>query len=263
MGTAKVQGALWGAMARDWAEVQEPAWRLVYETALSHAGVRPGAALLDIGCGAGGALALAHAMGAEVAGLDASANLAGIARKRLPGARIEIGEMEELPFAGEDFDIVTGINSFQFAGDMLKAFAEARRVCRPGGKVFVLTWGRREDCELMMAMSSVMALLPPPLPGARPPSPLVDRDTVMDLMRKAGLDPSDSGDFPAEISYADLETAVRASMSAGVAARAVQVAGEERVSAAVRAAQSAFIHLDGSIAFNNRFNWIRAARSAR
>jgi cyclopropane fatty-acyl-phospholipid synthase-like methyltransferase len=69
MGTAEVQGALWGARARDWADIQEPAWRPVFEAALRHAGVGAGTLLLDVGCGAGGALALAREMGAEVAGL--------------------------------------------------------------------------------------------------------------------------------------------------------------------------------------------------
>jgi ubiquinone/menaquinone biosynthesis C-methylase UbiE len=261
MGTAAVQGALWGARARDWAEIQEPSWRWVYDTVLSQAGVRRGTSLLDIGCGAGGALVLARAMGAEVTGLDASVNLATIARERLPGARIEVGEMEALPFADESFDIVIGVNSFQFAGDMVRALIEARRVCRTGGAVFALTWGRREDCELMTAVSSVMALLPPPPPGTKSPGPLVDSEMVMESMRKVGLEPSESSDFSAEIRYADLETAVRASMSAGVTVRAAQVAGEEQVSMVVRAAMSPFIRADGAVVLANRFNWTRAMRS--
>jgi SAM-dependent methyltransferase len=261
MGTASVQGALWGARARDWAEVQEPAWREVFATALGHAGVRRGISLLDIGCGAGGALVLAHGMGAEITGLDASENFVAIAQERLPGASIKVGEMEELPFADASFDIVTGINSFQFAGDMIRALSEAGRVCRPGGSVFGLTWGRREDCELMVAMTPVLALLPPPPPGIKPAGPLVDRDRVLDSLRRAGLDPCDNGDFPAEIRYASLDSAVRASMSAGVTVRAAQMAGEERVVAALRASMSAFVRPDGPVVLANRFNWARATRS--
>jgi hypothetical protein len=72
MGTAEVQGELWGASAADWATVQEPAWRPVYERVLDLAGVGIGISLLDIGCGAGGALMAAQRRGAAVAGLDAS-----------------------------------------------------------------------------------------------------------------------------------------------------------------------------------------------
>lgn len=40
MGTAQVQGELWGAKARDWAEVQEPAWRHIYEAAMTQGGAK-------------------------------------------------------------------------------------------------------------------------------------------------------------------------------------------------------------------------------
>src|SRR5678816_4858725 len=36
MGSAKIQGELWGAKAADWAEVQEPGWREVYGLSLIH-----------------------------------------------------------------------------------------------------------------------------------------------------------------------------------------------------------------------------------
>src|SRR5688572_31538984 len=98
MGTAQVQGELWGAKAGDWTTLQEPGWRPVYETVLREAGVGTGTKLLDAGCGAGGALLVAREMGADVAGLDAAPALVAIARERLPGARIEVGELEELPF---------------------------------------------------------------------------------------------------------------------------------------------------------------------
>ena len=97
MGSAQRQGALWDARAEDWAVAQEPAWNPIFETALAFAGVRSGARLLDVGCGAGGMLVCARARGALVSGLDASASLVAIARRRLPDARIEVGEMEDLP----------------------------------------------------------------------------------------------------------------------------------------------------------------------
>ena len=112
VGTAATQGELWGAKARDWAEIQEPPWIPVFEQVLDLAGVGAGARLLDIGCGAGGALVLADARGAEPAGIDASEALIAVARERIPRARLEVGEMEELPFPDDSFDAVTGINAF-------------------------------------------------------------------------------------------------------------------------------------------------------
>ena len=258
MGSAGTQGALWGARARDWAELQEPAWRGVFETALDHAGLRPGARLLDIGCGAGGALVAARRRGAEVAGLDASEALAAIARERLPGARIEVGEMEELPFEDGAFDLVTGINAFQFAADPGHALAEAARVCRPGGAVFMLVWGPRADCELLsVTLPGVFALLPPAPPGPPPPA-WAEPGVIEERMRSAGLRPAADGSFDAELAFPNAALAERAVASA--LARAIAHAGEAKVLATIRATLPRVTRPDGTVAWRNRFRWVRAIR---
>lgn len=261
MGTARIQGELWGAKAREWAELQEPAWRYIHEAAMDHAGVGPGTRLLDVGCGAGGALMIARKRGAEVTGLDGSENLVAVARQRLPGARIDVGEMEELPFDDETFDVVTGINSFQFAADLVRALSEARRVCRRDGTVLMLTWGRREDCELMtVTVSAVMALLPPP-PGGSPPGPLLDEGAVETAMHKAGLQPVGTGEIAAELAFPDAATAIRANLAAGVNVNVARQVGEARVSEAIRATLPAVTRADGSVVWRNRFRWTRARRT--
>ena len=56
--------------------------------------VGAGTRLLDAGCGAGLALALAAQRGAVVTGLDASAGLLAVARERLPEADLREGDLE-------------------------------------------------------------------------------------------------------------------------------------------------------------------------
>ncbi len=258
MGTAKQQGEIWGARAPDWATANEPAWNEVFEKVLEGAGVRHGSHVLDIGCGAGGALVLARQRGADVAGLDAAGALVAVARNRLPGARIEIGEMEELPFANESFDVVTGINSFQFAGDMVGALSEAGRVCRKPGTVAMMVWGKREDCDLLTkVMPSIFALLPPPSPDALPPLPLADRGVIEGMMVNAGLKPKDAIEFSAPLEFADSEVAVRAVMSAS--ARAIAHVGEKRVKLAVEDALRSATRGDGSVRLDNRFRLVLAS----
>jgi SAM-dependent methyltransferase len=247
MGTAAIQGELWGAQARDWVEIQEPAWASVFAHALDLAGVASGTRLLDIACGAGGALVLARERGAEVAGLDAAEALVAIARRRLPGARIECGEMEELPFADASFDAVTGINAFQFAADPARALAEARRVCRPGGTVLALVWGAPERCELT---GVVRTALGPFMPPAAPAPPLEES------MRRAGLEPA-SGSFAATLAYPSAELALRALLSAGVATRIARQAGAEQVRGAFADAIRPFVRPDG-VTLGNEFRWLRA-----
>jgi len=261
MGTAEAQGEIWGAKASDWANANEPAWRPVFDAVLDAARVGHGTRLLDVGCGAGGALVAARDRGADVYGLDASNNLAEIARRRLPGATIEVGEMEALPFADESFDVVTGINSFQFAGDVVAALREARRVCRPGGTVAMLVWGRREDCDLLATvLPPVFALLPPAPASATPP--LAEPGVIERLMRGAGLAPADARDIVEPLVFPDLDTARRAITSA--MARAIRHAGEAKVKAAIvdglaRVAPGG----GGPVSLRGRFRLVLAARDQR
>ncbi|WP_352637962.1 class I SAM-dependent methyltransferase [Mesorhizobium sp. M0145] len=187
----------------------------MFEAALDVAELTSGKLLLDIGCGAGGALVIARRRGAEVAGLDASANLATIARKRLPGARIEVGETEHLQFADETFDIVISTNSFPFASDLVNALSEAKRVLRRNGTLMMLVWGRREDCELVSGTASaVFPLLPPGEPGTPPPLPLAEPNAIDEVMHQAGLEPTDASEFSAALAVPDAQTAVRVVLSA-------------------------------------------------
>src|SRR4029079_6078895 len=105
---------------------------------------------------AGLALVIARDRGAQVSGLDASEALVSIARTRLPRARIEVGDMEELPFDNESFDAVTSFTSLQFAGNPIGALKEARRVLRSGGRIGVYVWGPKEDCEANATMGAIM-----------------------------------------------------------------------------------------------------------
>lgn len=258
LGTAAVQGAIWGARAHDWANLNEPAWNPVFQTVLKKAGVEPGTRLLDIGCGAAGALAMARQSGAQVAGLDASERLVAIARERLPGARVELGEMEELPFEDGIFDVVTAINSLQFAGDPIRALSEARRVLRPGGTMLAVVWGKRDDCELIAGTASAVFALIPPNPEARAPLAWSEAGIIEGLMREAGLHPRSAGDFPGKLTFPDAEAAVGAVLSAS--ARAIQHAGESAVADAIRKTLPRFTRTDESVVWNNRFRWVRAVR---
>jgi SAM-dependent methyltransferase len=261
MGTAAAQGELWGPRARDWAEVQEPRWREIYETFLTHVKIGRGTKLLDVGCGAGGALKVARERGADISGLDASISLATIARERLSGARIEVGEMEELPFDDASFDFVIGCNSFQFAADMVAAFKEAARVCRSGGNVAAMFWGRREDCELVSGvLPAILQLLPPSPTPAPTPFDFGVPGVVEGLMGKAGLAPEQSGEIDGTFYYPDAATAIRAHSSAGPSTRAIIHSGEAALKDALANALVRFTRPDGSVELKNRFRWVAARR---
>ena len=70
--------------------------------------------------------------GSRVGGIDAAGALLSIARERTPGGDFRQGELEALPFADAGFDLVTGFNAFQFAGEPAQALrAGAPVLARP------------------------------------------------------------------------------------------------------------------------------------
>ncbi len=259
MGTAQVQGRLWGAQARDFAEIVEPFGRPLYEAVFKAAGVEAGTKLLDVGCGPGLAAHLAAQRGARVAGLDAAEASLEIARERTPEGDFRAGEMEDLPWADNTFDVVTGFNAFQYAADVINALREARRVARPGGRVAMAVWGRAEDCEAVATVTALSKFLPPPPPGAPGPFALSAPGRVEALLQQAGLAPLTSGEVDCPFEYPDLGTAVRGNMATGPAAVAIRQAGAEAVRRAIAEVLAPFRMSDGRYRQRNQFRYVIAS----
>lgn len=187
--SGEANGKIWGARATDWALIQEPQCAAGYHAVFDKLPVGSKTRLLDVGCGAGMAMQLAADLGAEVAGIDASAGLLEVARDRLPGARLERGDLEILPFDDDSFDVVTGFNAFQFAADPVAALREARRVTKPGGKVFIMTWGEPGSMEVTAMVAALKPLLPPMPANASGPFALSEPGKLEELASSAGLTP--------------------------------------------------------------------------
>lgn len=245
-GTSGVNGPLWSAAASDWSQIQEGQFRPGYEAVLEHCGVGPGMDYLDAGCGSGMAAGMAAARGARVHGFDAAEALLAVARERVPDGVFHLADLEAVPFADASFDLVTGFNAFQFAGDPVRALSEARRVARPGGRVVVMTWGDPEGMEAASIVGALRPLMPPPPPGAAGPFALSDKAKLRAFAEAAGLTPEAVVDVVSDWGYPDEATAIRGVGSSGVAARAKGLLGAEAVDAAHRAALAPFRQADGS-----------------
>jgi len=256
MGSAQVQGELWGARARDWADLQEASFRPLYESAFDAAGIVKGSAVLDVGCGAGLALRVAVEKGATASGLDAAANLVEVARERAPGADIRVGEIEELPFADRTFDIVSGFNSFQYAANPVQALAEARRAAKPDARVVIAVWGAADKCELAPYIAALGKLLPPPPPGAAGPFALSAPGALETLVGKAGLHPDGARTIVTTMTFPDDDTMVRGMIAPGVAERAVRHSGEAAVIQGIRNAAAPYRQADASYRFSNEWRFL-------
>src|SRR5438552_7874603 len=105
---------------------------------------RPGQSVLDVGCGTGPMVDFLCSRGMQYCGLDvAQGMLDSIARqfRNTPyweKIKLQIGSSENIPYAGNSFDIFVGMGLWAYLADLSPTFNEIARVVKPGGLV-VLT----------------------------------------------------------------------------------------------------------------------------
>ncbi len=258
MGTADMQGQMWGARARDWADVQEGVAIPLYEEILRTMEPRAGTSVLDIGCGSGIFCEMAAGLGAKVSGIDAAEPLIAIANERVPDGDFRVGEMEILPYADRAFDVVTGFSSFQFAANPVNALREASRVSRTGA-VVIAVFGKPEESEATAYIVAMGALLPPPPPGAPGPFALSADGALEALVHQAGLRPRLSATVACPWDYPDEPTALRGLLASGPAIRAIQANGVDVVRDAILKTLAPFRTRTGGYHLSNHFRYLIAA----
>ena len=99
--------------------------------------VRPGRRVLELGCGTGVFLRKLAVHGAEITGIDLSADLLARCAARMAGAAnvtLVRGNAEQMPIPEGAFDSVYGSSILHHLG-LEAALAEVRRVLRPGGRL--------------------------------------------------------------------------------------------------------------------------------
>ena len=116
------------------------AWR---RRAVDLADVRPGITVLDLGAGTGDLSFAAAARGARVLAVDLSPGMLAVLGRRASGAQRSrvaplVGNAERLPLPDASVDRIVSGFTVRNVGDLPRAFAELRRVLRPGGRAVVL-----------------------------------------------------------------------------------------------------------------------------
>jgi len=113
---------------------------------LDRIGPARGLRILDVGCGDGVLATRLAQDGAQVTGLDASADMIAAARRRAKAAGVEIdlveGDAGDLPFSAGRFDCVVSIATLCFVDDPHPTIREIVRVLKPGGRLILGELGR-------------------------------------------------------------------------------------------------------------------------
>jgi ubiquinone/menaquinone biosynthesis C-methylase UbiE len=124
-------------------------WDRFGSATVSRLQLSPGAAVLDLCCGAGAsAMPAAHAVGAtgRVLGIDVAEPMLELARARaaregLSNTEFRHGDATHTELPDSSFDAVVCVFGVFFASDMTAFVHEMWRLLRPGGVLAVTTWG--------------------------------------------------------------------------------------------------------------------------
>ena len=88
--------------------------------------------LLDLGCGTGLVLDLAHDLFKELDGIDITEEMLARVKPR-PNVRTQKASAEKIPFPDDTFDMVTAYSVLHHIEDLGQVFHEVRRTLKPGG----------------------------------------------------------------------------------------------------------------------------------
>jgi len=146
--------------------------------------VDAGTRVLEVGVGTGKNLAV-HPFESIVTGIDLSPKMLARAQRRArrlgSQTRLELADVQALPFADGSFDVVVATFVFCSVPDPARGLQEVRRVLRPDGRLLLLEHVLSER----RALRAVMRLFDPltvRISGAH-----IARETVLNV-RAAGFD---------------------------------------------------------------------------
>jgi SAM-dependent methyltransferase len=180
----KMQAAAWDSapfenVAENTADINE---RLIGEL-----GVHPGERWLDIATGTGAIALRVARKGAEVTAQDFAPRLIATARRfaEAEGLAItfDVGDCQALPYADGSFDVVSSSLGAVFAPDHHAVAHELARVCRPGGRLGLVSWRPGGDSEKFHRI--IARFSPPPPAGVGSPFAWGRPAYVEELLGKA------------------------------------------------------------------------------
>jgi ubiquinone/menaquinone biosynthesis C-methylase UbiE len=253
--TKQAQGKLWSTSPHDWATFLEPTSIPLYKAVLQRLHLDEKTALLDAGCGSGLFLKMVSSTGAKIYGIDAAPGLLKLTKQRLPNGTFLLEDLEEISFRENSFDLVTGFNSFQYAGDKVSALYQARRVVRKGGKIILGLWDEAKFCDVGSVFSSIAAFLPPHQPDTPGPFALSAEGTIEKMSQQLQLTIIHSEKVCCPWIFTSLQDLFKALMCTGSAVRAAELLGEQKLKELIKQSTQPFCIAEEIYFINNYINF--------
>ncbi len=164
------------------------------DAALARAAFESGEHVLDIGCGAGATSFRIAQAGAHVTGVDISAPLLDVARRRAAVADFPVEFIEADAGSARlerAFDAAFSRFGMMFFEEPESAFANIRSELRPGGRAVFIVWRQlSENPWATTPIEAVRPILKAPLPPSDPDAPgpfsLADPKKIERMLGAAG-----------------------------------------------------------------------------
>jgi SAM-dependent methyltransferase len=151
------------------------------EVLVDACGVQAGQRVLDVAAGTGNTAIRAAQRGASVIASDLTPENFDAGRREASACGVELewveADAQALPFGDGEFDVVTSSFGAMFAPGHQAVADELVRVCKPGGAVGMINFTPRTDPFFDL----LAAYLPPPPPGALPPTAWGREEHVREL----------------------------------------------------------------------------------
>jgi SAM-dependent methyltransferase len=198
------QKAFWERFAEHWVNHQSELDALmapVLDRVLTHADLKPGQTVLDIGCGTGTSTLLASksvSPNGSVDGVDISEPMLKRARDNAIGTgnvTFMTADAADYPFPGSHYDIAISRFGVMFFADPIKAFANIRKAMKPKAKITMASWSRLDAnpwFQVPMYAAKKRLGAPPPVdPDAPGPLAFRDIERVLGILNAAGFETCD------------------------------------------------------------------------